>query len=946
MNEIIVVHPRQNLLNIVMNDLLKKNEPWVTTVLLPNRRAGLFLKHYLSKRVHGPFLLPRILTLEEWIKEIYLNHTDSPKEFIDEYDQAWIIFEAYKSLVEKNGARPPLWDDFFPWAMRIQRLFEELDLELTDPKNIEYPPTETLSRVAISILERLGDLYGIFHNLLEERGLITYSRLFYEVARTPSSFLQHENPENFLIVGFYALTNAEDQVFRWLFDNGARIYWHSETDPLPELYRRWKENWKVAINEVECDSCKEESPTLSFFEAHDLHAELKELKKGLSKIDDFEPDRCAVVPLLNTSLIPLLHHLPDVPVNLTMGYPLNLTGPYTFIKLLMNIVSGLVESKFHLKDLIEFLRGPYTDYPGLVDALREYGAPFVTKEELIQIANRLGIKKEILLLIEEILIPFETARSTKDLCLALNGVISYLKSRLLPDENDENIESNSSDLLKLDLSVLMVLEENVLPILENGFFSHVPMTTRGLFRFFEDISSSIRIPFEGEPLSGIQVMGLLETRLINFEEIFFIDVNEGVFPGSEEVDPILPYGMRIVLGLPDRYREELILKYHFERLIKGSKVTHLMWQYQTNKASNNELEAKKVRSRFIEKLIWEIEKKEAKPLSPNERVKFSRVDLPLNGIFSEAALKKDEEHLRVLRTRLGKISPTALELYLTCPKKFYFEKILGLSPGKVPEEIDHGAIGTAVHKALERYYRELTVSKAYIKKDELDIDRLFLFFKEILQGEEFFQHLSSERRYLVFKGAYFRLKKFIECQPNYTEIQALEKVLKKRLSIYDDFSIELFGIADRIDKRDQHFLILDYKTGYVEEINGLKLMNFNPSALEATFNEDSLLEFREQIGHIQLPFYNYLFCTEKQGDFKQVWHHTTAAYVDLRKTGKEQFLIKPDKLGEEWGEWLKADFIEGIKFLIKHILHSPYWYPATDPLSCRWCDYRDGCKHS
>ncbi len=957
MSEILVVHPGKNLLKVVADHLLERRHLSQAVVIFPHRRPAAFLEYYLAQKIDKPCLLPHIRAFEDWVRETFVALEEGPKTILDDYDQAWLAYLAAREVFQEDGEDIAAFEEFFPWALRLAKLFKEFDLELAKAKDLYYPPAESLPKRAVKLLERLGRIYEKFNAKLVKGHFTTPARMLRFLAE--EDFPLPEAPV--YLVGFYALTRAEDRLFRKLYENGAFIYWQAEVENLPELYERWRREWQAELKEIRPE--KSQEPELFFFEAHDLHAELKELAQRLpEKITDTRPDACAVVLLSTGSLIPLTHFLPEGPVNLTMGYPLRFTGLFTFLESLFALVLGKDEGRgYHLRELLEFLKSPYlAGTYDLEKRLREYGAPFITKEKLFDLVKGLSDEKmrcgdrqnlqfclslldRVKHLFEEMITPLEEAQTPADLSRALRRIFRFIRPR--------------ETFGVFEREFLTAILETVLPVLENSLFSRVWMERRGLFRLFEELVTSVQVPFEGEPLCGLQVMGLLETRLLSFDEVFFLDVNEGVLPDVEEVNPLLPQEVRQALGLPDRQRDESILRYHFERLLHTAKKVHLFWQFQTTKAGEAGFEGKKIRSRYVEKLIWEIEKREGKLFSESReahRLKSSSLEILPEGLSRPEPLRKDESLKEMIKSKLSEISPSLLEIYLDCPLKFFYSKVLALSSPQVPDELDHTQLGIAVHEALEEFFRKTTGNSfpATVRQAALNFERLFELFKEKLEKKEFYRILSPEKKFLLLKGAEFRLKQYLENHPKETCIVALEESYSLPFEVPGIRKLELFGKMDRIDRRNDVYVVLDYKTGKVEDVKATKALELDvsPWLSEKRLDDEALREILDRLPDVQLPFYVYLFVRAAQSVTNPPveWSKTTAAYIKLREKGQEVYFIKPsvlEKEAEPYAKWFEEKFPELIKYLIMHIIESPYWYPAINDSACGYCDYWKMCRY-
>ncbi len=927
MSEIFVVPPTRNIIKTVADDILESCDISSALVIFPHRRPALFLEYYLSQKVRDPIILPHIVAFEDWISEFFLETEKDPCLCLNEFDQAWLIYEAAKEVMPERVDR---WEKFFPWALRMVGLIRELDLELIRPRDILYPPREKLPEKACEILERLGRIYESFERKLIEGSFTTQAKMIRTLAEEDVPLPKGQ----VYLVGFYALTRAEEKLFYKLFKDGAKIFWHAHPEDLPELYRSWKKRWGVEVKEIFSDDSY--NPEIFFFEAHDLHAELKELRTRLpQKIIDLQPDRCAIVLLSPGSLIPLIHHLPEGPVNLTMGYPLHLTGIYVFLDTIFRLVLNKDEKRgYCFEDILEFLRSPYfKELSNVERAVVSYGAPYLKKEDLLELAD---IERPYLeRLFTQIIEPLERSETPRDISKILANIFLFLQ-----------LEEGS--LNQFEKEFLVTVLETVVPVLEGSFFAEVSMQKQELFGFVSELIASVRVPFEGEPLVGLQVMGLLETRLLSFEEIFFLDTNEGVIPAVEEVNPLLPQEVREVLGLPEREREEVIIRYHFERLLHTAKRVHLFYQFQTIKSGEAGFESKKIRSRYVERLIWEIEKKEKKlfhETSKADHFKASVLEIMPNGLNRPEPLPKDEMSKRLLSEKVKTFSPTVLNLYLGCPLAFFYERVLGLSPPKRPQEFEMHELGTAVHEALEEFYREATKDNfpKLLKKSALSEKRLIQLFLEKFSKKPMFKNLSPEKRFILEKTASFRLKAYLENQPEETTILDLEREYYLSWKVKNIGNLTLTGKIDRIDQRDGVYIVIDYKTGLVKYPSQEKLLSL---IIPETFDLEGLKHVFEYLLDIQLPLYVYLFSKNQGIDPSNI----NAAFVILREKGEEKYLFNMNRLRkykvDVLNRWFEEVFPRLLSYLICHIFEAPYWYPAISEDRCHYCKYKIMCRYS
>ena len=939
-------------------------------VLLPHRRGIVYLRAYLSQYIAAqrrmPFLPPRIVAIEDVVEELAVQLEDHPRRQLSPPDQAWLLFDVVKGN-SLYGRITASWDRFFPWGIRLAALLEEIDRELVVPQDIPYP--EDVPPEARALVEGLGEIYTAYDHRLREEGLTTPGKRLRLLAEQIDKAPLEAVP--IYLAGFYALTGAEERIFRHLFSLGARIFWHADIEQLPPLYRRWKEDWGVGIRTIGVDNST--PPQLHFYEAYDLHAELLQVQSVLpEKVQ--RPDQCALVLPDPSTLIPALYSLPSEGlVNVSLGYPLERTALASLLEQLMRLQEGRnAGGGYYHQDYLTLMRHPYlrrlptpSGKEGrivlhfLEEKMRQYGKPFLTSGELVEVlvlsedpnrdkrflaAENLNLDEAqefVRQLHRHLLKPWEDVQTPRSMAAALRGLVAFLFSPFVAREDSQHDHP-------LDNEFIYTLESRVIPALEDALFAEQLMGMRLLFSLLREMLRMARTPFEGHPLVGLQVLGLLETRLLSFDQVVVIDVNEDIVPSYEEVNPLMPESLKGVFGLAGREREEAIIRYHFERLISCAHVVHLMWQSSTKPVSSG-LEGKKVRSRFIERLLWQ-EEKQRDALWEDAVVKAPLAIAGTSFLREEGLVKRGGDHQRVKAfltewSRAYGLSASFLNTYLRCPLRFYYVYLLGLRPStSVPEDIDSAALGEIMHRSLEDYFSPYR-KRTYRNSADSDPDRLISIFRRHFTESAMHRCLSPEKKFFLEYVAAYRLQSYLSQMPAITFIEALEK--EYRLPLYmgpEEFIF--YGKVDRIDSREGYRLVLDYKTGWIEQFNKThfekRIIPFVPSE-ECDYVH--LKTFIEVIRDLQLPLYVLLVSSGKEEELEK----TLAAYVELRKRGEERYFVPMDKIGairDAYAIWYKRTLPSLLHYLLTHMIEAPFFYPATDVMTCRSCEYEPVCRFS
>ncbi|MFH1219910.1 MAG: PD-(D/E)XK nuclease family protein [Candidatus Eisenbacteria bacterium] len=987
MNTITVIPLGENLLRRLADDIVKRfyspDDPLAlskVTVILPHRRGTVYLRHYLldivnsagsdarksgSAREPKPLICPRIVTIEDFVNEAAVRMEERPGRMLSPTDQAWLLFGLAKDL-QAYGAVASSWDRFFTWGVRLAGLLEEIDREMVDPEDIAYP--EGVPNEARLLLEHLKALHEGFGRALGEHGFTTQAKRLRLVAERIADTGAPSGP--MYLAGFYALSRCEDRLFRHFFDKGATIFWHADPSDLPQIHRRWRDDWHVEVAAANSGAVAPR-PKIHFREAYDLHAELRAVQEIITSEISL-PDQCALVLPDPSALIPTLYHIPQgIDLNISMGFPLERTSVATLLEELMALEeSRNPEGAYYYLDYLSVVRHPYvrrlaTPRGGegrlvlhlLEEKVREYGKPYLTEDQLVEIlavsenperdqkmlaAEGLDLdegKEHLRQLHSELIQPWRGVKTPQDLAATVRRTVRFLLAPFL----DQPAAAERA----LDNEFIYALEDQVIPGLEDALFAHQTMGKGLLFSLLRDLIHMTRVPFEGQPLKGLQLMGLLESRLLSFDKVIAIDVNEGIIPASEDVDPLLPESLRAAVGLPSRDKEEAITRYHFERLIGSAREVHLVWQSATTSSSG--LDGKKTRSRFVESLLWNEERRAGRLLNDvvtREVLKIS----PRALLRDEGLVKTDRDNSKLREFILAHsarsgLSATLLNTYLRCPLQFYYRYILDLEPPESPfEDIDSQELGLIIHRALETYFKPYK-NKEYVKARDGDPEGLVKTFTDLYKQSPMYPCLGPENRFFLERTVEHRLRMYLRQMPETTLIESLEQKFSATLasSLGD---LTLSGKVDRIDLRDGYRIILDYKSGKVRPPAAtLFETRLAGLALPAGFDYEGLRSVKEAVMDLQLPLYVLLVSSAARQEAGNI----LSAYVELQDVGTELYFVAPKNLEavrEAYVSWFARGFPGLLAYLVDHMIKSPYLYPATDERVCSFCDFNAVCSLS
>jgi hypothetical protein len=874
---------------------------------------------------------------------------------------------------------------FFPWGLRLASLLEECLIHNLTPSNIPLPE-EQAPPFAAALLEELGMIHTLYLERLDANSWTTPGRdAALVAAHGLSAALDFERRENlaFFLAGFAQLNGAEDALYKGLWERGAlQVLWHADPrlalgpEAQPhwscEELRRWRRRWNAGIERFDETPDPASGPRVALVEGFDLHSQLDALGRILAAQANEQglKDTAVVLPATEL-LLPTLHHLPHASmpegVNVSMGYPLNRSALAQLVEILLRLQENAPQrGVYHWRDCVDLIRLPYLK---MLSPLDEFGNPtgrtlrtichelenhcrragkhldpraWTPKSE--ELAERLPLAREdelqgmielLALLLERCITAWEGPPDLASLADALEGVCDALVrhgAALWPR-------------FPLDAECLHRLLYSVIPTLRQSLLSRSPLPQEALFAILRGILEEERAPFEAEPLGGLQLLGLLETRLLRFERLYILDATDSKLPGGASRDPLLPDSLRPALGLPDERVRECVAAYVFHRLVNGAREATIL--YQSSSQGVGLLEEKCVRSRYVEELIWEEEKNRRALIAPGDPL-VSQITYPIKPIPSQnrSIPKTHETRARLQARLLSPISPSALDCYLRCPARFFYEHVARLAPlDSFVEEGDPAALGALLHDILKEYFTRYLNTP--ISKESLDKAELQALFSARLSASELFGQLPFDQRLLLEKTGRRRLAQLIESTPE-TTIIALETPCKALVSADlggRPVEITLNGRLDRVDLRPDGAWILDYKTGSVKKTasdlwEDSSIWDAIDAWGELDEEEAEALQthIAQKISSAQLPCYLYLSSKEASKT-----NALQACYVALRDDGKEIPLFPEKTPPEQRSHAVETLIPKLLRFLVGRLHASSRFFPNPDK-HCDYCPYHFACE--
>ncbi|MEO9512233.1 MAG: PD-(D/E)XK nuclease family protein [Flavobacteriaceae bacterium] len=847
---------QQSFLEYVLKDLQKKGTPLhSSTFILPSKRSGTFLKKYISETLTQNTFCPEILSIEDFIEDISgISSTSSIELLIT-------LYKTYKDSEIENQ------DDFFSflkWGQTLLQDFNEIDRYLIPSHEIlnylsaikelthwslKKEKTELVENY-LQLWGNLKRLYDAFTSVLLTKN-IGYQGLIYKTAVENLSKYKSEANKNLIFIGFNALNNAESLIIQhFLTDKNNRIYWDIDThflnDPIHDaglFIRNYKKEWPYyTAHEMDGVHSSFTSPKkISITGVPKNISQAKYAGKLLQEIAD------DTTPLLkNTALIladesllnPMLQAIPEniTQVNVTMGIPLNKTVLYSFFLSFLELYTSKTNKGWFHKKVLAFTSNPYSAKISISEQL-----DFVdTISSDIKENNWVNITSKNLS-------SYPESHPLLKIIFPKNKISSqeWIKNCLLLIEILKDSFQQEKNSLELEYLYRFYTIFNQLKL----YLNELDFTTdlKSIKNFFKQLSALESMDFIGDPLSGLQIMGMLESRNLDFETVILTAVNEGILPSGKSNNSFIPFDVKREFGLPTYKEKDAIYTYHFYRLLQRAKNIHIIYNTEPDVLEGGE------KSRLINQLLTDPKINEyithtiAAP-----QVKISRAQT--------FQIQKTDQLIADIKKFAAKgFSPTSLTNYIRNPIEFYKGNILKIRElGTIEETIAANTFGTIIHDSLEQLYtpvvgKVLTLENLSILREKIPKTVTEHFHKNLQETD-----ITTGRFLLVFSVIVKYLQNFIALELNQikkhqVKILELEKKYTMPLGIQGlDFPITLTGTIDRVDAIDGITRIVDYKTGKVEPRN-VKLKDWEPLLLDY-----------DKSKAFQLLCYSLLYSNEKK----------------------------------------------------------------------------------
>ncbi len=815
----------RTFLDDVIDDLLQKQyEISALSFILPSKRAGIHLKKVISEQVKQTIFSPEIYSIEEFIELI------SDLQYATNSELLFEFYEAYLKNTPPENIEP--FDKFSKWAQILLQDFNEIDRYLIPPKQVfEYltaikeienqhwsldeEPTDYIKNY-LEFWNRLKLYYDQLQLNLREQNKGYQGMVYREAVDNLEQYIATHSQQTFVFVGFNALNTAEKFLIQELLQQDlALIYWDIDqvfiNNPIHDaglFTRNHKANWtyfkQYPFNWI--GKHYSEDKDIKVIGVPKNISQIKYVGELLDKImqDKGDLSNTAVVLGDESLLLPLLNSIPSsiAAVNITMGLPLRVIPLATLFELLFDLHKRN-SSTIYYKDVIKILSHQFINQ--LFENSKGNGAQNIISH--IQKNNNIYLNLEQLQLLDEdhkdiLGLLFgswgNSAYHAINNCLA---IIAYIKGVL--DKNKEHHKLSLEYLYRFN-QIFNTLEHL------NHSFSHIS-SIQILHGIYKELLKSETLDFQGEPLQGLQIMGMLESRVLDFERVIITSVNEGILPAGKSNNSFIPFDVKVENELPTYKEKDAVYTYHFYRLLQRTQEAFILYNTEPDVLQGSE------KSRFITQLqiegIHDIEHHIVTPKVPKiepHEVSVQKTDAVIKAL-EEVALKG--------------FSPSTLTNYIRNPIDFYYEKVLGIKQyDDVEERVAYNTLGTVIHNTLEDFYKPLegqslkeTDIKAMQPLIHTTIEKHFEI--ELKNG-----NIKKGKNLIVFEIAKRYVSNFLNLEMdelqkgNVIEIVAIEHSANTTLEIETlRKPIHLTGKVDRVDRYNGTLRVIDYKTGRVDQ---------------------------------------------------------------------------------------------------------------------------------
>ncbi|WP_195628538.1 PD-(D/E)XK nuclease family protein [Bacteroides finegoldii] len=948
----------QPFLQLVAHDLYTKigNDLSRTVLVFPNKRANLFFNEYLAEESDQPIWSPAAMSISDLLQKLSVQKAGDPIR---------LVCELYKVFKEETESRETL-DDFYFWGELLISDFDDVDKNMVDAdklfsnlqdlknlmddyefldeeqeeairqffQNFSIERRTELKEKFISLWDKLGIIYHRYRENLAELG-IAYEGMLYRnvIEQLDTDRLKYDK---YVFVGFNVLNKVEKEFFQKLQRAGkAMFYWDYDLfytqriskHEAGEFIKRNLIDFPNELPESYFDIFRKPKK-IRYISASTENAQARFLFSQTAQMGSEKEN--AIVLCNEALLLPVLHSIPqDVQnVNITMGFPLAQTPVYSFINAAMELQTNGYRpdtGRFTYEAVSKILKHPYT---------RQLSDHATRLERELTKTNRFYPLPSELKKDDFLTILFTPQSNIRELC---DYLLRLIKSISILYRKEGEYDDIFNQLYRESIFQSHLKINRLYSLIESGELS---VRTDTLKRLITKVLTASNIPFHGEPAIGLQIMGVLETRNLDFRNLIMLSLNEGQLPKAGGESSFIPYNLRKAFGMTTIEHKNAVYAYYFYRLIQRAENITLLYNTSSDGLNRGE------ESRFMLQLLVE---------GPHEitREYLEAGQSPQNTL--EIQIEKTPEILRRLYRAYDTaqpesviLSPSALNTYLDCRLRFYYRYVAGLkTPDEVSAEIDSALFGTIFHLSAQLAYTDLTANGKMIQRE--DLERLLR--DEIkLQGyvdqafkQELFKVAPEEKpeyngvQLINSKVIVSYLKQLLRNDLQYTpfEMVAMEKKVSEKITIQTalgPLTLRLGGTIDRMDAKEGTLRIVDYKTGGSPKIPANIEQLFTPSETRPnyifqTFLYAAIMSRKQPLMVAPALLYIHRAASE--------------SYSPVIEMGEPR---KP-KIPVNNFAFFEDEFRERLQALLEEIFDEKEPFTQTEDIKkCAYCDFKAICK--
>lgn len=927
-------------------------------VIFPNKRASLFFNEYLANEASAPVWSPAYLSISELIQQLSPLQTGDPIK---------LVCELYKIFIQETKSEESL-DDFYFWGELLISDFDDVDKNMVDAgrlfsnildlknmmdsfdfldkeqeeaiqqffQNFSIERRTELKKRFISLWDVLGTIYVNYKARLLEQG-IAYEGMIYRsvIEQLDVNQLKYDK---YVFVGFNVLNKVETKFFQLLRDSDkALFYWDYDVfytktvnHEAGEFIKRNLKEFTSSLPGDELFNTLGKPKKVRYISSPTENGQARFLPEWVQQVSIEKESESAVVLCNEALLLPILHSIPKEVqnINITMGFPLMQTPVYSFINALTELhTNGYRQDtgRYAFASVLSVLKHPYT---------RKLSKQAELLEKELTKNNRFYPVPSELKKDDFLSMLFTPQLSIQGLCDYLLNALQQVAQIYHKEEKSDDV---FNQLYRESLFKAFTSINRVYGLVSSG---DLTVNIETFKRLMNNILSSANIPFHGEPAIGMQIMGVLETRNLDFKNLLILSLNEGKLPKSGGDSSFIPYNLRKAFGMTTIEHKNAVYAYYFYRLMQRAENITLMYNTSTDGLNRGEW------SRFMLQFLIEW---------PHEITReYLEAGQSPQGA-KEICIKKNDEIMNVLYRYYdvqsnsgGKFSPSALNIYLDCRLKFYFKYVARISTEQeVSQEIDSATFGNIFHRSAELVYKELTINEKLIRKEDLEnllhepykiqdyVDTAFkeLFFNMPINERPEYNGvqlinstvIASYLKQLLLNDLQYAPFDLLETEYKVDEI--LPVSTPKRI-----INIKIGGTIDRIDKKGDVLRIVDYKTGG------------NPRAVS---NLNAL--FTPAEGRPNYIFQTFLYAailSKKTGmkiapSLLYIHRAASESYSPVIEMGEAR---QPKVPVDNFAEY-EQEFRELLNNLLTEIFNPAEDFKQTEiTKNCEYCDFKAICK--